>query len=66
MTVAKAPAVFTEVRKLLRERQGVRYGILFPARLRVTYRGEDMEFSDSDKAMAYVKKNIIPPTEVGQ
>lgn len=65
-TVAKARAAFTEVRKLLCDRQGVRYGILFPARLRVTYKGEDMEFTDPDKAMAYVKKNIIPPMEVGQ
>ena len=64
--VAKARAAFTEVRKLLRDREGVRYGILFQARLRVTFRGEDREFTDSDKAMTYVKKNIIPPTEAGE
>lgn len=61
-TVAKARPAFTEVRKLLRDW----YGILFPAWLRVTYRGEDMEFTDPDKAMTYVKKNIIPPTEAGE
>ncbi len=65
-TVAKARAAFTEVRKLLRDRQGVRYGILFPARFRVTYRGEDREFTDPDKAMTYVRKNIIPVTEAGE
>ena len=32
-SVAKARAAFNEVRKLLRDRQGVQYGILFPARL---------------------------------
>lgn len=60
-TVAKARAAFTEVRKLLRNRQGVRYGILFPARLRVTYRGEDMEFTDPDKAMTYVRRTLFHP-----
>lgn len=61
--VARARAAFTEVRKLLRNRQGVRYGILFPARLRITHNGEEKEFTDADKAMGYVKKNIIPTTE---
>lgn len=65
-TVAKARAAFTEVRKLLRDRQGVRYGILFPARFRVTYKGEDREFTDPDKAMTYVKKNILPSTEAAE
>ena len=65
-TVAKARAAFTEVRKMLRDRQGVRYGILFPARFRVTYGGEDREFTDPDKAMTYVKKNILPSTEAAE
>lgn len=62
-SVAKARAAFTEVRKLLRDRQGVRFGILFPARLRVTYKGEDMEFIDPAKAMAYVKENIVTSSD---
>eukprot|EP00064_Thunnus_orientalis_P010895 superscaffoldBa00001519_g10924 len=49
---------FTEVRKLLRNHQGVRYGILFPAQL--THNGEEKEFIDEDKAMGYIKKNIVP------
>ncbi|KAL6490172.1 hypothetical protein MHYP_G00005170 [Metynnis hypsauchen] len=61
--VAKARAAFTEVRKVLRNRQGVRYGILFPARFRVSYKGEDKEFTDADKAMAFVKKHVIPTAE---
>lgn len=64
-TVAKARAGFTEVRKLLRDQEGVRYGILFPARFRVTFRGEDREFTDPVKAMTYVRRNIIPPAETG-
>ncbi|KAL1276508.1 hypothetical protein QQF64_036131 [Cirrhinus molitorella] len=58
--VAKARAAFTEVRKLLRNRQGVRFGILFPARLRISYDGKEKQFTDADEAMRYVKKNIIP------
>lgn len=62
-TVARARAAFTEVRKLLHNQQGVRFGILYPARLRITYNGQDKEFLDPSKAMAYVKNNIIKPTE---
>lgn len=64
-SVAKARAAFTEVRKLLRDRQGVRFGLLFPARLRITYEGADKQFTDPEKAMAYVKMNIIPATDNG-
>ncbi|CAM4672337.1 unnamed protein product [Leuciscus chuanchicus] len=56
--VAKARAAFTEVRKLLHNRQNVRFGILFPARLRVTHNGEEKEFTDAEKAMTYVRNHI--------
>ncbi|CAM4672382.1 unnamed protein product [Leuciscus chuanchicus] len=61
--VAKARAAFTEVRKLLHNRQNVRFGILFPARLRVTHNGEEKEFTDAEKAMTYVRNHIIPAEE---
>lgn len=64
-SVSKARAAFTEVRKLLRDRQGVRFGLLFPARLRITHDGHDKQFIDPEKAMAYVKRNIIPATDNG-
>ena len=57
--VAKARAAFTEVRRALRDKQGVRFGILFPARLRISYEGEDKEFVDPGEAMDYVKRRII-------
>ncbi|RXN18047.1 putative transposase element L1Md-A101/L1Md-A102/L1Md-A2 [Labeo rohita] len=57
--VAKARAAFTEVRKLLHNRQGVRFGILFPARLRISHDGKEKEFTDAEEAKRYVKKNII-------
>lgn len=64
-SVAKARAAFTDVRKLLRKRQGVRYGLLSPARLHITHGEEDKEFADPNKAMAYVKENIIVATDDG-
>ena len=65
-TVAKAQAAFTKVRNLLRDWQGVWYAILFPVRFRVTYRGEDREFTDPDKALTYITKNIISSTEAAE
>lgn len=62
-SVAKARAAFTGVKRLLRNQQGVHYGLLFPARLRITHGEEDLEFVDPDIAMAYVKDKIIPATE---
>lgn len=58
-SVARARAAFTEVRKLLREQEGVRFGIRFPARLCITHNGEEKEFLDAAKAMEYVKEHII-------
>lgn len=62
-SVAKARAAFTDVRKALRGRKEIRYGLFYPARLRITHRDEDTEFVDPQKAMDYVKK-ILPATEI--
>ncbi|KAL6477058.1 hypothetical protein MHYP_G00155570 [Metynnis hypsauchen] len=45
--VARARAAFSEARKLLREVEGVRYSLLFPARLRITYNGTQHLFTSS-------------------
>ena len=63
--VAKARAAFNNVRSLLRGRQEIRYGIIFPARLRISYNGDNKEFLDPEKAMAYVK-TIIPSAEIAK
>ncbi|KAJ4940325.1 hypothetical protein JOQ06_026633 [Pogonophryne albipinna] len=60
---AKARAEFTDVRKMLRGRQGVRYGLLFPARMRISVGDEENEFLDPAKALEYVLKKVIPETE---
>lgn len=61
--VAKARAAFTDIRKALRGRRGVRYGLLYPARFRISHKDEDKEFVDPTKAMDYVQKIVIPSTE---
>lgn len=63
--VAKARATFTEVRRLLRDQQGVRFGILSPARLRISYKGEEREFLYPGEATNYVKQHIIRTAEEG-
>lgn len=62
-TVAKARAAFNNVRNILRGRRDVRYGILFPARLRISYKGDDKEFLNPDEAMTYVKHTITTENE---
>ncbi|KAL0151130.1 hypothetical protein M9458_053643 [Cirrhinus mrigala] len=54
-SVARARSAFNEVRKLLR----VRYGILHPAKLRITYNGTEKQFEYAVEAMTYVKNNIL-------
>ena len=58
--VAQARAAFNDVKKTLRGRQGVRYGLLFPAKLRITFNGEDRLFLKPAEAMDYVNRNITP------
>lgn len=58
-SVARARSAFNEVRKLLRGRDNIRYGILHPARLRITHNGTEKQFRDAGEAMAYVKRHIL-------
>lgn len=62
-SVARARAAFSDVRRVLRGRQGVRYGLLFPARLRITHDEEEKEFRNAIEAMGYVKRKIISETQ---
>uniref|UniRef100_A0A3P9KMM2 L1 transposable element RRM domain-containing protein n=1 Tax=Oryzias latipes TaxID=8090 RepID=A0A3P9KMM2_ORYLA len=62
-SVAKARAAFTDVRKALHGRSGVWFGLLYPARLRITYKNNSKDFCDPVKAMEYVEKEIITTHE---
>lgn len=61
--VAKARAAFTDVRMMFQGVRGIHYGLLYPARLRVSYDDEDKEFLDPMKAMEFIQKKVIPFTE---
>lgn len=56
--VVKQRAQFKQVRALLRESPGVRFGLLYPARLRITTNGRRHHFTDPEKAMEFVRQNI--------
>uniref|UniRef100_A0A3B3BF92 L1 transposable element RRM domain-containing protein n=1 Tax=Oryzias melastigma TaxID=30732 RepID=A0A3B3BF92_ORYME len=64
-SAAKAPAAFTEVRKMLHNKPGIPYRILYPARFRVSHNNTEKEFVDAADAMSYVKENILQPREEG-
>lgn len=57
-SVVRARAAFSEVKKLLRGRDGIRYGLRHPARLRITHNGTEKEFCDPAEALAYVQTNF--------
>lgn len=58
-SVAQARSAFNEVRRLLRGQDSVKYGLVYPARLRVTHNGTERQFQSPVDAMAYVKTKIL-------
>lgn len=54
LEVAKRRAAFTTVRRMLRDKPGIRYGLLYPAKLRLTHDGIEKFFTDPKEAMRYV------------
>ena len=57
--VAKARAAFNDVRRMLKDVPGVKFGILFPARLRITFNRTESFFTDPEVARTYVSQNIV-------
>ncbi|ROL45337.1 LINE-1 type transposase domain-containing protein 1 [Anabarilius grahami] len=53
---ARARAAFIEVRRQLRDIEGVRFGILHPAKLRITYEGVQRDFTSPAEAKAFISK----------
>ncbi|RXN02207.1 putative transposase element L1Md-A101/L1Md-A102/L1Md-A2 [Labeo rohita] len=54
----RALAAFNDVQNLLRGKRDVQYGIMFPARFKISYKGDSKYFLDPKKAMAYMKSMI--------
>ncbi|KAL1260424.1 hypothetical protein QQF64_008251 [Cirrhinus molitorella] len=51
--VVKRWAAFARVRQILRDKPGVKFGILYPAKLRVTYSEGEKLFTDANKAWKF-------------
>lgn len=54
--VAKRRSLFNRARELLRDKPGIRYGLLYPARLLVTHNGTQVSFMDPKKAEEYAER----------
>lgn len=52
---ARARASFNDVRRQLREIEGVKFGLLYPARLRITHRGLQRDFTSPEEANSFIK-----------
>uniref|UniRef100_A0AAR2KUE7 L1 transposable element RRM domain-containing protein n=1 Tax=Pygocentrus nattereri TaxID=42514 RepID=A0AAR2KUE7_PYGNA len=57
--VARARAAFNDIRQQLRGIEGLRFGILHPARLRITYKGVEKNFTSPVDAQKYIAQDII-------
>lgn len=56
--VAKRRAAFNRARAMLRDKPGVRYGTVFPAKLRVTFNGTETVFTDAKKAEEFAERHF--------
>lgn len=56
--VARRRAAFTPARKILRDKPGVKFGLLYPAKLRVTHNGSERLFTDPEEARQYATRHF--------
>lgn len=57
--VASRQAAFTAVKRLLKDAPGLKFWLRFPAKLWITFKGEEHSFLDPELAMSFVKENIL-------
>ena len=57
-SIVKRRALFKPARDLMRDKPGVRFGTLYPAKLRVTMAGKDHYFTDPDKALEFARQHF--------
>ncbi|KAJ8397388.1 hypothetical protein AAFF_G00439370 [Aldrovandia affinis] len=55
----KRRAEYVEVKKLLREKEGVRYGLVYPARLRVSFQGQEKMFDTPQAGITNIKRTRL-------
>lgn len=61
--VVKRRAAFTPARRLLRDKPGVKFGLVYPAKLRVTYNGNETTFTDAEEARRFAEHLSDPDQE---
>lgn len=61
--VARVKAAFMEAKWFLWDKTGVQYGLLYPAKLRVTHRGKDKMFVDPMKEMGVHQREYYSSCE---
>ncbi len=59
--VVKKRAAFTDVKWLLKDIPDVKFGLRFPAKLWITFQGQEKSFDDPKLAMSNIHENIAPP-----
>lgn len=52
---ARARAAFIDICRQLREIPGIRFGLLYPARLRITHEGVERDFKSPEDARSFIK-----------
>ncbi|ROL49757.1 hypothetical protein DPX16_13422 [Anabarilius grahami] len=53
--VVKRHTLFKRATELLKDKPGVKYGLQYPAKLRVSYNGKEHYFTDPDKAVRFAE-----------
>lgn len=56
--VVRQRALFTKTREMLRDKPGVRFGLLYPAKLRVTCDGTETVFTDPNEALQFAQRKF--------
>lgn len=65
-TVSKQQAAFNEVRSLLRNCEGIRFGLRYPAILQITTQdGWETSFKDAVKPKDYILKQLVDLRLIG-
>lgn len=56
--VVKRRTLFKRVRELLEDKPGVKYGLQYPAKLRILHNGKVFYCTDPDKAVRFAESNF--------
>lgn len=64
--VVRRRAAFNRARELLRDQPGVRYGMLYPAKLRVTFNGTETVYKDARAACEFAERHFGNKTTESQ